>query len=328
MLQEPEQFFEINKGRTICLDEIQLLPEIFTSMRSEIDSDRRPGRFLILGSASEELLRQSSETLAGRICYIELTPFLLTEVTNTHSLYDLWNRGGFPDSLTAIDNELSMVWRENYIRTFLERDLPALGININSLKLRKLLQLLAHSQGQLINYSKLATLLEQSSQSCRNHIELLEKTFIARVLLPFEGNVKKRISKSPKVFIRDSGLLHTLLEIEHANKLLTHPVMGNSWEGFVIEQIYAHFPKWRYSFFRTSNGAEVDLIAQKGEYTIAIECKSGKTPKVSKGFYLSCDSLEITDRWVIAPIDTPYPLSGGVMVGSIRDIISHMEKCD
>ncbi len=325
-LKEAEFFLEANRGKLVCIDEVQRFPELFSVLRAEIDEDRRNCRFLILGSASRDLLKQGSESLAGRICYIELSNFSLSEVNSKTDLNSLWVRGGFPDSLLSGNDEVSLVWRENFIRTYIERDIPQLGFSLDSVRLRKLLTLCAHQQGQLIDYTAFGKLLNQSGQSSRNHIELLEKTFVVRILKPFEGNLKKRLVKTPKVYIRDSGILHSLLEIEDINDLLGSYVMGPSWEGFAMEQILAEHPKLKPSFYRTSHGAEIDLLLQRKGKTIAVEFKASKAPVLSKGFYMSLETLNITDAWVIAPINDHYKIKENITVSGLKTFLEYLAE--
>ena len=219
-LAEPEIFLEHHRNRLVCLDEIQRLPEFFSALRSEIDRDRRPGRFLILGSASRDLIRQANETLAGRVAQLELTPFLLPEIGTLADWKTLWVRGGFPDSLLARDERDSFDWRQDFIRTFLERDIPSLGLNLPLPLMDRLWRLLAHYQGQTLNYSKLAGILDLSVPTLKNYLGVLEQTYMVRLLPPFEANLKKRLVRSPKIYLRDSGILHALLEIENFDRLL------------------------------------------------------------------------------------------------------------
>lgn len=323
-LEDPELFFDVNKNKNICLDEIQSRPELFLHLRSIIDEDRRNGRLLLLGSASRDLLRQGSETLAGRISFVELTPFLINEVTQIpdFSIYDLWFRGGFPDSYLAQNDNASNRWRENFIRTFIERDIPQLGITIPALRIKRFLQMLAHSQGQILNKSKLGESLGVSYQTITNYIDLLEQTFIIKTLPPYAANLKKRIVKSPKIYIRDTGLLHSLLGIEDFTELMGHPVFGSSWETLALENILTTMPKWEASFYRTASGSEIDLILTRGTKKIALEFKSSKSPKLTKGFWKSLEDLEIEEAWIICPINEKYPIKKNIYISSIEEFIS------
>ncbi len=307
-LNEPELFIEQHRDKLVCLDEIQLLPGFFPFLRSEVDADRRPGRFLILGSASRDLIRQSSETLAGRIAYLSLSPFLLNEVGGEARWRDLWTRGGFPESLLAKDDAASQAWRKDFIQTFLERDIPQLGFNIPATVMGRLWRLLAHYHGQTINYSKLAGAMDLSVPTLKKYLMLLEQTYMVRLLQPTETNLKKRLIRAPKLYLRDSGILHALLEVDNFDHLLAHPAMGASWEGFCIEHVMAKLPDWRPSFLRTNNGAEVDLVMKKAQRTLFFEFKSSKAPKLQRGFSELMDNLQPEQAWVLAPVDDAYPL--------------------
>jgi predicted AAA+ superfamily ATPase len=313
-LLEPELFFDRYRNRLICLDEIQLLPEFFSVLRSEIDRDRRPGRFLILGSASRDLIRQTTESLAGRIAYLDLTPFLLPEVEKISSWSDLWLRGGFPESFLADNDEDSFAWRGDFIRTFMERDIPALGLQIAIPDMERLWLLLAHYHGQTVNYSKLAAAADISIPTLKKYLAILEQTYMIRLLPPGAANLKKRLVKSPKLYLRDSGILHTLLAIESYDFLLANPVAGASWEGFALENIIAKYEGFRPSFLRTANGAEIDLLLERGGQRHLFECKLSKAPKPSRGFYELVRSLQPDSATVIAPVDESYEIKKGVMV--------------
>ena len=324
-IEDPELFFKSNRNNLVCLDEIQNIPELFPALRSILDENDRNGQILILGSASRDLIKQTSETLAGRISYIELTPFLLTELyTGNHDdlLTKLWLRGGFPRSYLASDDKKSLRWRYNFTRTYLERDIPQLGFNIPSATLGRLWQMCAHFHGKVFNSSSLGESLGMNYHTVRKHVDLLEQTFVLRILKPFEANLKKRLIKSPKIYIRDSGILHSLLEIESFNDLLGHPVFGYSWEGFVIENILSWLPDWRGYFYRTSAGSEIDLVLEKGMQRIAVECKASTAPQVSKGFWIALDDLNIKEAWVIAPVKETYPIRDNVSVAPLETFLS------
>jgi predicted AAA+ superfamily ATPase len=323
-LQDPEAYFSLNADRLICLDEIQRAPDLFPLMRAIIDESNRNGQFLILGSASPGLLKQSSETLAGRISYIGLTPFLLTELRpkkNEMQYRKLWLKGGFPRSFLARSETSSLSWRLDFIQTFLERDIPQLGFNIPARRLERLWRMIAHLQGQLLNSSKLGESLGVSHHTIRTYAEMLEQTFMLRSLKPFAANLKKRLVKSPKIYIRDTGLLHALLDIETQNDLLGHPVYGASWESFVIENIIASYPDWRPHFYRSSAGAEIDLILEKGMRRIAVECKVSTAPHVNRGFWNALEDLAIKEAWIIAPVKDSYPIRENVFVSSLEQFM-------
>jgi len=330
-LENPEMFFEMHREKLICLDEIQRVPELFTVMRSVIDENKRNGQFLILGSASEKLIRQSTETLAGRIIYHELTPFLFNELLPEYKeniqtfMQKFWLRGGFPGSFSARNDKVSFRWSENFIRTFLERDIVQLGFSIPAETLRRLWKMIAHSHGQILNTSQLGSSLGLSHTTVRKYIDLLAQTFMIRILQPFENNLKKRLVKSPKVYIRDSGILHTLLGIESFDDLLGHPIFGASWEGLIIENIITNMPYWDVAFYRTSGGAEIDLILKKASRTIAVECKSGLAPKTTKGFWNALKDLTPDETWIIAPVKEMYPIKKNVYVGGIKDFLEYYQ---
>ena len=322
-LDEPTLLFQNNSDKTICLDEIQLRPELFSVLRSEIDRDRRHGRFLLLGSASQSLIKNSSETLAGRIGIIDLTPFLIAEVAplDDFDLKRFWWRGGYPDSYNAISDESSVLWRENFIRTYVERDIPQLGYQITSMQMLRLMTMLAHSQGQLLNASKLGESLGVTHPTIRRHIDILEQTYLVRTLQPYFANTKKRLVKSPKVYLRDSGLLHQLLSIRSFNELLGQPIFGASWEGMVIENVCASLRNATFSFYRTATGNEIDLIVEKGNKTIAIECKASTAPSVSEGFWRSLDDIHPDETYVVAPIEASFDMKNGVKVCGLEELL-------
>ncbi len=319
-LTEPELFFEEHKHRLICLDEIQQIPELFQVLRSWVDRNKE-ARFLILGSASRDLIRQSSESLAGRIAYLELTPFLNSEVAEQNiSTKEIWTRGGFPDSLLAPSNMASLRWRDQFVQTFLERDIPLLGFSIPPQTLRRVWSMCAHYHGQVLNASAFASSLGVSHTTVRRYVELLSQTFMLRILPPFEVNIKKRLVKSPKIYLRDSGILHALLGLGDFSSLLGHPLYGASWEGFAIEQILARFPGWQAGFYRTSDGAEIDLVLERAGYRIGFECKASTSPSLAAGFWHSIDALHLDEVFVVAPVDSGYGLKKNVRVLSISEI--------
>ena len=328
-LRDPEAFFQVNRGRLVCLDEIQRSPDLFPVLRSIIDEEQRNGQLLILGSASRSLLRQSSETLAGRISYLELSPFLLSEITEPFSLdriRELWLRGGYPRSYLSRNLKESNRWREDFIRTYLERDIPQLGFQIPAGVIDRFWRMCAHVNGQVLNASSLGSALGVSHHTVKNYMGILERTFMLRILQPFYSNIKKRLIKSPKIYFRDSGLLHTLLAIADHNDLLSHPGYGSSWEGFVIENVCSECPEWRPSFLRTSNGTEIDLILEKGREKIAVEIKASSAPAVSKGFWNVLADTGMNEAWVIAPVREAYPLGNNTTVAPLDIFIQHLAQ--
>jgi uncharacterized protein len=321
-LQDPELYLERFTDSLVIIDEIQRMPELFPLLRALIDRDRKPGRFLILGSASLDLIKQASESLAGRIVYHELSPFNLNEISDGDGFRDLWLRGGYPESFLAESGDLSFAWRDAFIRTYLERDIPQLGIQIPSTQLRKFWTMIAHSHGQLWNASQLAKSMGVSAPTVNRYLEILNETFIIRLLQPYFANVKKRLVKSPKIYIRDTGLLHSLLMHQTFGQLQGHPVVGHSWEGFVIEQIIRILPEhWQVFFYRTSAGAEIDLvIIEPGSDPIAVEIKHASSPKVEKGFWHAYEDLNCKKGFVVYPGKDIYPIRRDVSVLPIMEL--------
>ena len=326
-LREPMLFFQANQDVTICLDEIQLVPELFSVLRSEIDRNRRPGRFILLGSASQDLIQKTSESLAGRVGLIELTPFAIEEIEQyaNFELNKFWLRGGYPDSYLASSDQGSVLWRENFLRTYVERDIPQLGFQIPALQLRRLLTMCAHNQGQLFNSSKLGESLGVTYQTIRRYIDLMEQTFIIRSLPPLEKNIKKRLIKSPKIYVRDSGLLHRLLQVDDFNSLLGNPVFGASWEGFVIENIISSLKDCKFSFYRSATGDELDLFIEKGIRTIAVECKASSAPQVTKGFWSAIETTKPDKTYIVAPVSASYPFKNDVEICGLSDFLKKVE---
>ena len=322
-LSDPNLFFEANKEVTICIDEIQLMPELFSVLRSIIDQNRRNGRFILLGSASRELIKQTSESLAGRIGLIELSPFSINEIDHAvdFQIQKFWMRGGYPDSYLSENDDDSKLWRENFIRTYIERDIPQLGFQIPALQLRRMLSMCAHNQAQLLNSSKLGESLGMTHPTIRRYIDLLEQTFILRTLQPYEANVKKRLVKSPKIYIRDSGILHRLLQIDNFNDLMGNPIFGASWEGFVIENILSNLRDWNPYFYRTATGDEIDLILTKGSQILAVECKASSAPQLTKGFWKALEDVQPSHSYVIAPILNTYPIKENVTICGIAEFL-------
>jgi predicted AAA+ superfamily ATPase len=328
-LRDPEAFFTVHTNDLVCLDEIQRQPELFPLLRGILDERGRNGQFLVLGSASPAMLKQSSETLAGRIGYFELTPFLLPEVssdpTGSRELRRHWLRGGFPRSYLAPSGTASYEWRSEFIRTFLERDLRQLGVTVSEGTLRRFWQMCAHVHGQLWNASKLAKSLGVSQPTVQAYLGILQGALMLRVLPPFAANLKKRLVKTPKVYVRDSGILHTLLRIEDADDLLGHPTYGSSWEGYVIEQLLGRMgADWDPFFYRTSAEAECDLILHKGRRLLAIECKVSTAPEPTRGFWNALDDLKPEHAWIVAPVESPYPIRHDVTVTSLATLLQQL----
>jgi len=312
-LDEPELYLRGHQNRLVVIDEVQRVPELFPLLRALVDQDRRPGRFLLLGSASPELSRFGSESLAGRIIYHELRPFSLDE-TGNDGLAKLWSRGGYPLSFLASSDEESLRWREAFIATYLERDIPQLGIRVPAAMLRRFWTMIAHHHGNLWNASAIANALGVSSPAASRYLDILCDTFITRQLAPYSANLKKRLVKSPKVYIRDSGLLHALLGISNLEQLQGHPVAGASWEGMVIEQALAILPSGiEPYFYRTAAGAEVDLLlVPRGGSPLPVEIKHSLSPKVSKGFRSVMEDLHCERGFIIYPGNEVYQVTASV----------------
>ena len=322
---QPELFLPRYRDRLVVLDEVQHMPQLFSALRPEIDAQRHPGRFLLLGSASGELLRQTGESLAGRVAYVELTPLLATELpTDLGTVQTLWLRGGYPLSYLAPDDEAAFQWRQDFVRTFLQRDLPAMGLRVPAETLRRFWTMLAHLQGQMFNASQLGMALGGASHTTTaRYLDTLVDTMMVRRLEPHLANVGKRLVKSPKVYVRDSGLLHAMLGLSTVRDLQGHPVAGASWEGFVIEQVAAALPAGaQIGFYRTAAGAELDLVVEFGARKIGIEIKFSAAPKPSKGFWQSLQDLAINRAFVVAPVLRRYPLAPGVDVVPLSDLPS------
>ena len=315
----------LQAGELVVIDEAQRMPELFPVLRVLIDQNRRPGQFLLLGSATPDLRRQSAESLAGRLLTLELTPFTAEEVVPDRcSLEGLWERGGFPLSLLAATSEQSVLWRQQYVRDITERDLRLLGFDLPPARMYRFLQMLAHNHGQRWNASQLARSLEIGTTTAGRYLDVIQQTYLVRCLPPYLRNLGKRLTKSPKVYIRDSGILHSLLALQSREQVLGHPVAGYSWEGFVVEQFAATLPLgWELSFWRTAAGAEIDLVLLHGGHpVIAAEMKMNTTdPRPSRGFYEGCKDLAPREKWVVYPGDETLALSNGVLALPLAEAI-------
>lgn len=323
-LENPEQFFDYNKDKLICLDEIQFVPELFSTLRSIVDKDRRPGRFVILGSASRELIQQSSESLAGRIGYLELYPFIFQEIRQIKTVNDLWVQGGFPDSILS-SQRLSNRWRFNFVRTFLERDIPRIGYAIPQELIGRLWSMLAHNHGQILNLSNLGRSLGASHTTIRKYIDLLLQTFMIRELPSLVSNLGKRLVRSPKIYIRDTGILHSLLRINDFNELLSHPVYGFSWEGLLIENICTFLNEYDSFFYRTTQGAELDLILVRGKSKIAFEFKGSDTINLTRGFWSAIEDVQPDKVFVVSPLSEKYPINDNIWGIGLAELFAELE---
>nr|WP_321353628.1 ATP-binding protein [uncultured Draconibacterium sp.] len=322
-LTDAELFFSQNREKLIIIDEIQLKEDLYPLLRSLVDETRKPGQFILLGSASPDLIRNSSETLAGRIAYLRLFPFALEELPSNISQTNLWINGGFPDALLAPTPDLTWQWTENFIHTYLNRDLLQLGLNAPSRTIRNLWSMLAHSSGQILNASTLANSLGLSSPTINKYIDFLEGAFLIYSLQAFAPNMKKRIVKRPKIYLTDTGILHHLIGVENFNELAGHPGLGPSWETFVLTQILAEKKKTlKLFFYRTHHGAEVDFVITKGEKVLAsIEVKFTNSPKLSKGNYIAFEDLNSPANFVITPSSDNYLINKNVRACSLKTFI-------
>lgn len=320
-LADPARFLAARRDRLVVLDEVQNAPGVFGELRAEIDADRRNGRFLILGSASFRLLRQS-QSLAGRLAVVDMAPLLLPEVARGfEDIERLWVRGGFPGSYTPSAEGVSWLWRQDFVRHFLNVDLGALGVGVDPQSMGRFWRMLAHLHGQLLNASALSRSLGVSAPTVGRWLDHLVDALVVRRLEPYHANLGKRLVKAPKVYLRDSGLLHALLGIADAEALAGHPAAGASWEGFVIEQVCARLPAHvPVSVYRTAAGAELDLVVQAGGERIGIEAKLSSAPTVTKGFWQACEDVGVSRAYVVAPVREGWPLSESVDVVSPLDL--------
>ncbi|MEY3231741.1 MAG: hypothetical protein RL689_1830 [Planctomycetota bacterium] len=332
-LSDAEVFLEAHRDRLVILDEIHRMPELFQVLRGVIDrgrrAGRRTGRFLILGSAAIDLLRQSGETLAGRVAHIELGPIAADELSpSSEGVRTLWVRGGFPDSLLAANDAASAAWRRDFIRTYLERDIPQFGPRIPAETLRRFWTMLAHTHGGLLNASALARNLETGVQSIGRYVDLLVDLLLARRLMPHHSNLGKRLVKSPKLYLRDTGLLHALLGLTTLDDVLGHPVVGSSWEGMVIEHLLAAAPPLTSaSFYRTAAGAEIDLLLELPRGDVwAVEIKSGQTPRLERGFHHAHEDLKPARSLVVCAGDARYSLGDGIEVIGLLELMNELRS--
>lgn len=324
-LSDPELYLGPLSDRLVVLDEIQRVPDLFPVLRSLVDDRRRPGRFLLLGSASRDLLRQTSESLAGRIRYRELTPFTLDEVSREAVAMEThWLRGGFPESLLSADDESSLRWREDFLRTFLERDVPSFGVEVRLPLFERFVKMLAHLHGQILNWSRLAESAAVSVPTAKHYVELLEKSFLVRVLPPHEVNLGKRLVKSPKIYWRDAGLVHALLEIETLEELQGHPVVGSSWEGYAMEEILRTARKAQASYYRTQSGTELDLVLTHGTRCLVVEFKRSSAPEPTRGFWQGLQDLGGPEARIVAPVREGWPLREGAKVVSLSGLLEEL----
>ncbi len=333
-LRDPLAFLSLHRDKLVIIDEIQRTPDLCPVLRGLIDQNRRRGRkgehYLLLGSASMDLLRQSSESLAGRISYLEMSGLNVLEVParNLRDIRKIWLRGGFPESYLADTDSRAMDWVENLIRTYLERDVPQVGFRVPAVRLRRLWTMLAHLQGEGINFSKLASNLEVDGKTVAAYVEILVDMLLLRRLEPWHANVKKRLVKSPRFYIRDSGILHRLLGIEDDESLLSNPVLGKSWEGFVIENILSVLgPRAKAYFYRTAVGAEIDLLLRLSSKELwAIEIKHGLAPSIKKSFHVACEDVQATQKYIVYGGMDEFPIEKETTVISLKHLLRKLQE--
>lgn len=321
-LDNPQLLFASLTG-TLVIDEVQRRPQLFTDLRVLVDRESRQRKILLLGSASRDLLQQSSETLAGRISYMELTPFTLDEL-GTMDKDALWLRGGFPLSFLAKSDNASHLWRKAYISTFLERDIPALGFRIPAATLRRFWQMLTHYHAQVINYSEMARSFAVADTTIRHYLDILTETFMLRQLQPWHENIGKRQVKRPKIYFRDSGLYHTLLTVENQRQLLSHAKLGASWEGFALEQVIQHFgvDAEEVYFWAVHGQGELDLFFHKGGKRYGVEFKFADAPRLSRSMTFARNHLQLEQLFCVYPGDKCFPLAEGILACGLRQLPS------
>jgi len=322
-LSEPEFFLEDNKNHCVILDEIQRMPTLFTVIRSSIDKHRVPGRFIILGSANPSIMKDSSESLAGRIAYKELYPFNIMEA-GLENLKKHWLRGGFPDAYKQKNIERTKIWLENFVTTYIERDLPVIGLDASLITLANFWTMLAHSHGNIFNASNFARSLGVSSPTVTRYLHFLEEAFLVNRLMPFYHNTKKRLVKSPKVYIRDSGILHYLTNTLDPSVMPVHIIVGASWEGYVIEQVKQILGKSLGLFYyRTHQGTECDLVLVKGiKPLVSVEIKYSSSPGINKSFILAIDDLSTKTNFIITPDCDDYTIRNNIKVCSLQTFLT------
>jgi len=330
-LDDADAYLRAQDGKFVVIDEIHRAPELFAVLRGVIDERRRNGRkvgqFLLLGSASIDLMRQASESLAGRVAYLDILPLTAAEAASAgHAVDQVWVRGGFPESLLAKSETSSLRWRTDFVRSYLERDVPMFAPRLPAEMVGRLWTMLANGQGSLLNQARLASSLGIAAPTVGRYIGLLAYLMLVRRLQPWSSNANKRLVRSPKVYIRDSGLLHALLELESWNDIVGHPITGPSWEGFVIENlIVAAGDRWKPTFYRTEDGGEIDLILEKGgKAVVGVEVKRSSAPTVRKGFRQACEDLKIKKCYVVYPGTERFPIGDGVEALPLLDLAQEL----
>jgi hypothetical protein len=324
-LEDAELFLSYQTGKLVVIDEVQNKKELYPLLRALVDKTGVPGQFLLLGSASPELIRHSSESLAGRVAYHQLFPFDLTEIPESVTQNELWMKGGFPKSLFAPGKDLSQRWMENFVSTYLNRDLLQLGLSASPTTIRNLWSMMAYLNGQLFNATNLANSLDVTTPTVKRYIDFLEEAFLLKSLHPFSWNMKKRLVKTPKVYLTDTGILHYLTGITDFNSLTGNPIIGSSWEAFVVNQLLAlKKSQIELYFYRTHQGTEVDLVFTKGLTVVATaEIKYSNSPQLTKGNYLAFADLNAPINYVITPSSDDYIFKERIRVCSLRAFISN-----
>ncbi len=335
-LKDPEAYLRRFANKLLIIDEVQRAPELFRLLRGLVDLRKRAGeltgQFLLLGSASRDLIQHSSETLAGRVRYVELSPLSVWELYQSDPLgfhlEKLWFRGGFPASYLASTDDDSWDWRSDFIASYVEKDIPLMGPHVSPVTMRRFWSMLAHTHGQQVNLSQLGEGLGVNYKTIKHYLDTLTDFYMVRQLQPWAGNTKKRLVKAPKVYLRDTGLMHRLLNISDFESLLGHPAVGPSWEGFVIEQILNHLSnKWRYSYYRTSAQAELDLVLEGPQRQVwAIDVKRSSAPRLTRGFHLASDDVNATRRCVIYPGAEPFPLAKNIEAMSLSYFLQRLPR--
>lgn len=335
-LDDAESYLRRFENQLLVIDEVQRKPELFPVIRALVDlrkrNGERAGHFLLLGSASRDLLQQSSESLAGRIRYLELNPFSVNELNLNDplgfNLEKLWFRGGFPDSYLAESESQSQNWRRDFISTYVEKDIPLFGPQVPATRMKRFWSMLAHYHGQQAVLSEIAKSLEVSHTTARNYLDILQDFFMVRQVHPWSGNTKKRLVKTPKVYIRDTGLLHSLLNISSFDQLLGHPAVGASWEGFVMENILNYLPaNWTASFYRSSNQAEIDLVLEFGSTEVwGIEIKKSSAPTIRSGFHRACEDIGATKKYVVYSGTDRFPMRGDIEVIGLIEFLGMISQ--
>ncbi|MFZ1692040.1 MAG: ATP-binding protein [Flavobacteriales bacterium] len=327
MLRDPEEFLHRNRSKLVIIDEVQRMPSLFPLLRSLIDRDRRPGRFLLLGSSSPELIRRSAESLTGRIAYLDLHPFSMHEVAKAHR-DRLWLRGGFPRAFLAVSDNAAFTWAHDYLRDFVERELALLGLNADANGTRAMLAMLATVHGQPLNMNMIAKSIGMSGPTIKRYLSYFESAYLITVLPSYQMNLRKRLTTAPKVYYADSGLLHAQLRLPDLESIRTGIVAGHSWEGFVIQQVRAWLRRrGELYYFRTHDGSELDLIITQGlKPKVALEIKTTNSPALSKGNHLAFDAVKAPVQLVVTPNAEDHPYGKGIEVCSLNTLWGHLEK--